>query len=85
MIWHYSKGTSPHYQGQVSNEGTGETIAVTYNDEDGKHVQLIAAAPDMLEALKDLAQYFAEWGKDYPDDAKRFNAAYAAIHKAEGN
>ena len=37
-------------QGQVAEEGTGKTIAVTY---DAKHAPLVAAAPAMLDALED--------------------------------
>jgi len=28
--------------------------------------------------------YFREWGRDYPDDAHRFDSACAAIAKARG-
>jgi len=47
--WTYSEGTTPHFQGQISCEETGETIAVTYNDESGEKARLIAAAPSLLE------------------------------------
>jgi hypothetical protein len=49
--WTYTEGTTPHFQSQVYDEQTGQTVAVIYNDEGGKNASLIAASPDMLEAL----------------------------------
>ncbi len=40
---------SPHEQGLIIDEETGDNIAVTY---DPKHAPLIAAAPEMLAALE---------------------------------
>ena len=63
--WTYSEGTTPHFQGQISCEETGETIAVTYSDESGEKARLIAAAPDLAAKLADLIQYLAEdWNGD---------------------
>lgn len=54
-------------------------------DEDLANARLIAAAPDLLEALKsclpDLAHYVSKHG---PGPDKRLDAARAAIAKAEG-
>jgi hypothetical protein len=58
--WAFSKGSSPHNQGQVYDEDNGKTLAVTYNDEDGANARLIAAAPDMLAALRAIAARVAE-------------------------
>lgn len=41
-------------QGLVCDEGTGENIAVVYNKANAK---LIAAAPDLLEALQAIVMY----------------------------
>ncbi len=39
----YSKGTDPHCQGQIYQEdGDGHTIALTYNDEEGRTAAEIA-------------------------------------------
>jgi len=54
--WTYSEGTTPHFQGLVDCEETGETIAVTYSDESGEKARLIAACPELLEALQELAK-----------------------------
>ena len=53
--WYARAGAAPHYQGQIADEGTGKTIAITYDDKDGENAQLIAAAPDMLKALQRAA------------------------------
>ena len=58
--WTYTEGSSPHYQGQVYREDTGNPVAVTYHDEDGANARLIAAAPDMLAALQTLLPYLEE-------------------------
>jgi hypothetical protein len=77
--WAYTEGSSPHYQGQVYREDTGETVAITYHDEDGANARLIAAAPNMLATLQALAPRAQE--------AKRFSKAdmlliWDAIEKA---
>ena len=49
----YTSGTAynAHDQGLVIEEKTGKTIAVTYEQ---KNARMIAAAPEMLEALKQI-------------------------------
>ena len=47
-----------------------------------QNARLIAAAPDLLEALKSLENDFGCRGDGWPDP--RWNAARAAIAKAEG-
>lgn len=42
-------GKTGNHQGLVIEEGTGRTVAVAYNKADAP---LLAAAPDMLSALK---------------------------------
>lgn len=83
--WIYSKGTAPHDQGQVYDDNTGATVAITYSDEDGANARLIAAAPDLLEALE-AALGVVDWAADnaHGKDAARAVAkmARAAIKKA---
>lgn len=45
----YATNAGNDYQGLVIDEATGANIAVSY---DKTHATLIAAAPEMLEALK---------------------------------
>jgi hypothetical protein len=44
-----------HRQGLVIEDATGRNVAVTY---EGKDAALVAAAPDLLEALKAMCE---EW------------------------
>jgi hypothetical protein len=69
-------------QGQVAEDGTGKTIAVTY---DGSHAALVAAAPDMLAALRSILAALSQPAVFPADlDLSRMNAR-EAIAKAEGN
>lgn len=79
--WNYRKGTSPHFQGQVSNETTGKTIAITYDDEQGENGSLISAAPELLESLESLHDACEYW--DDQDDPV-LQAARSALAKAKG-
>ncbi len=58
------------------------------NDDDRANAHLIAAAPDMYEALKALAHDFATLGELYgitPDGIKKvLNKSERALAKAEG-
>ena len=51
--WYEAKMTNDH-QGLVIDEETGENVAVSYKKENAR---LIASGPDMLEALKKIAEY----------------------------
>jgi hypothetical protein len=58
----YTKIKKDDPQGLIIDENTGRNVAVAYDAVDAK---LIAAAPEMLEALKREANYyrqFAEYG-----------------------
>lgn len=46
--------------------------------------RLIAAAPDLLEALEDLLSYLEGYDADYPEALPKFDRARAAITKARG-
>ena len=75
MKWYAVETRNLHYQGLVIEEGTGRNIAVSY---EGKDAILLAAAPDMLEALEAI-KVFA------PDTATHIHAICdAAIEKARG-
>ena len=51
MKWY--AGNINDHQGLVADEDTGENIAVVYNK---KNAPLIASAPALLEALKEIAK-----------------------------
>ncbi len=58
-------------------------LAEVFDDEDGEpDVRLIAAAPDLLEALREMI-YFFNWDIE-ADRERAHEAAEAAIAKAEG-
>ncbi len=71
----YESSTGNH-QGLIINEVTGENIAVSY---DKKHAALIAAAPELLDALRVLVNQ-----PDTHTIEQAFKQARAAIAKAEG-
>lgn len=52
MSWTQSEtgGHEKHGQSVVYDESTGESVAIVYNGE--RDAKLIAAAPDMLDALR---------------------------------
>lgn len=81
--WYEAKMGNDH-QGLVVEETTGVNIAVVY---DRKHTALLAAAPDMLAALKQAA---AVYGDLRPADGANIDSLSAyqnmlhAITKAEG-
>ena len=76
-------------QGLVISEQTGANIAVAYDKADA---QLIAASPDLLEALENclwLLESMAKFPEQYPlqdagESMKRYNVAQDAIQKAIG-
>ena len=78
--WYGRAGISPHFQGQISSDTTGATVALAYNDESGANTALIAAAPDLLAALRNLVK--RNLIKD--TDGDHYDEVLDAIAKAEG-
>lgn len=75
----------------VSVEGGRRSEALVaeipkYNTKWEANVRLIAAAPEMLEALKDAHALILEYMPEYPsrDFNSRLNTIYKVIKKAEG-
>lgn len=68
--------------------GRGPVIVATRPIQEGEHMynaKLMAAAPDMLEALKNvLTLAVLKWGNLDPEANTAFDHARAAIAKAEG-
>jgi len=86
--WQYSPGHDPHNQAQIYGEN-GKTLAITYSDEGSANAQLIAAAPALLEALRECITEpgAACWKKrEYAEKRIRYidQMARAAISQAEG-
>ena len=75
----YEANTGNH-QGLIIEEETGKNIAVSY---DKKDARLIAAAPDLLEALID-AYYLMQKSGSFIDNSPIFKKMETAIAKAEG-
>lgn len=66
--------------------GEGRILAIFKNEPNPANAHLIAAAPDMYEALKNMYHAFQD-GYDCTFDAKMSDAiqdAYVAFTKAEG-
>ncbi len=80
--WHLVISETYKYQIDVIPEGECSPICVVYGSiddgENGANARLIAAAPDLLEALGHVIGYFDGWRGDY------INQAYAALSKANG-
>lgn len=69
-------------QGLVIEDDTGRNVAVTYDEKDAA---LVAAAPELLEALKACSKALSDSGRWVPDEyAEAFRNADRAIAKAEG-
>jgi hypothetical protein len=84
--WNATKGNAPHFHSQIADEVTGATVAVVYDDPDGSKGALLAAAPDLLEALRDAEFLLRKAGQLAGPMQDSFNRsaadARAAIAKA---
>jgi hypothetical protein len=78
MKW-YTTTKKDDRQGLVCDETTGQNIAVTY---DPAHAAIVAAAPELLEALEDAIDVAGNWGED--GDPSWLVRAKEAIQKAKG-
>jgi hypothetical protein len=71
-------------------DAQGEIIAQIPDWEDGlaettANARLMAAAPELLEALKGMIEYFVDCSIDDYSDTETMQAARAAIAKATGD
>jgi len=83
--WYYTKGYAPHHQAQIADEINGNTVAITYNDEDGRHARIMAAALELLAALQKCAlhvSHYAAMPHAHPDAHRDAAEARHAIEKA---
>lgn len=72
----YAKQAGNDCQGLVIDEDTGRTVAVAYDRQD---TELLAAAPELLEALRNMLKDAGNQDRCWPHDLAR-----AAIARAEG-
>lgn len=84
MKLYAKEGEAPHHQSIIIDEDTGETVAVTYRDDDGSRGRLLAAAPELLAILEDGEKMLNNLtGDNLVIYARTFSAlARAAIAKA---
>ena len=75
----YAEKAANDTQGLVADEITGRTVAVVY---DRKDMELIAAAPDLLEACEELTQVL-ETIPLTADQPERDRAARAVVRGQE--
>jgi hypothetical protein len=81
--WHFYDDSNDGKTNRIEITALGKTIAHIYHsvpEEDLPNARLISAAPDLLEALHSLLL----WNAQPSDDDAAFEAAHAAIAKAEG-
>lgn len=74
------KVKTENHQGLIISEIDGRNIAVTYDEKDA---DIVAAAPEMLAALKDLYNVAEHLPELYGNKLHVLNAVRAAIAKAE--
>ncbi len=80
----YAKPTAGNHQYIIASESTGATVALIYDPSNGD-AALIAAAPDLLAALRDLLDYAVDRAQFTPENLAAFiDAGSVAIAKAEG-
>jgi hypothetical protein len=69
------------------NDPYGRTATVYGNEEGAANARLIAAAPELLAALKlckQAVKNYIDWGGGEDEDDQAYASAVAAISKAEG-
>ena len=86
--WHYSPDVSLHNTALVYGAdkylvADAGRIHRRQPEEQIANAKLIAAAPDLLDALRDMTEFYAQVTAS-PDEDSVLAAARAAIAKAEG-
>lgn len=84
----WNAANTGNHQGLVISEANGANVATTYDKADAA---LVAAAPDLLSALKSLVSDFEDVlptlrsaGWQTHNEQATLRRAYTAIQKAEG-
>ena len=82
--WNISNSASPAHSPQfgIYAEGERNNLAIVYNDNAEANARLIAAAPDLLAALKDLLDYEDDRPGKGTRGAEVYRAAVSAVTKA---
>ena len=84
--WKFYDDSNDGKTNRIEIVAIGKTVARIYHSvpaEDLPNARLIAAAPDLLEALKRLAAYGDVFAYRF-NETNPFKQAIAAIEKAEG-
>lgn len=85
--WHFRTGMSDNFCEIIGDYGTNKTIAVAPKDcfvedeEAEANGRIIAAAPDMLEALKEALDQLESWNQE-SEDTFTMKRIREAINKA---
>ena len=87
--WNTAQGGEGHYITDINDMGEISRIAAVlfHDDTDGEtraNARLIAAAPELLAALKDVLRIAQAASVGVPGNSPRLDRARAAIAKAEG-
>jgi hypothetical protein len=78
MKWYYEDFNNIHDQSLIIDEDTGASIAVAY---DKKNAPILAAAPDLLEALEELVAQ-EDWEGEEVNPMSPVGKAFAVIARA---
>lgn len=83
------KGPHPRYEGELRTVASAQWSKGTWKDEAEANARLIAAAPDMLQALQEMIANCDRWLEtgipaDAEESKRLYNQMAAALKKAEG-
>jgi hypothetical protein len=76
-------GHETHGQSAIASEATGKTVALAYDGE--ADARLLAAAPELLEALNNLAGGLVDYMNDDEAELPDVTEAIELIAKATGD
>ena len=69
--WNARAGGDPHNQSVLSEETTGKTLAVFYNDTGGRLARRCAALPELIEAVEEVLKIWHDLYSGQADAEER--------------